>query len=61
MLSFDQGFANLTPIARPDTQAQLARMGAAPTTGTTAEFGMFMAAETLKCAAVVKAAAIKIE
>jgi tripartite-type tricarboxylate transporter receptor subunit TctC len=48
-------------IARPDTQAQLARMGAAPTTGTTAEFSVFMAAETLKWAAVVKAAAIKIE
>jgi tripartite-type tricarboxylate transporter receptor subunit TctC len=48
-------------VALPDTQAQLARMGATPTIGTPAAFAAFMAAEALKWAAVVKAARIKIE
>jgi tripartite-type tricarboxylate transporter receptor subunit TctC len=48
-------------VALPETQAQLARMGATPTIGSTASFGVFMAAESLKWAAVVKAAHIKIE
>jgi tripartite-type tricarboxylate transporter receptor subunit TctC len=48
-------------IAEPRTQAQLARMGAAPTTGSIRFFGLLIAAETLKWAAVVKAAHIRIE
>jgi len=36
-------------------------MGAEPMTGTTADFAALIAAETPKWAAVVKAAAIKIE
>ena len=48
-------------IAEPGTQARLTRMGAAPTAGTTRFFGLLIAAETLKWAAVVKAAHIRIE
>jgi tripartite-type tricarboxylate transporter receptor subunit TctC len=48
-------------IATPDTQARLARLGAAPMTGTPADFVGLIAAETPKWAAVVKAAGIRIE
>jgi tripartite-type tricarboxylate transporter receptor subunit TctC len=48
-------------IAAPDTQARLARLSAAPMTGTPADFAALIAAETPKWAAVVKAAGIKIE
>ena len=48
-------------LAAPDTQTRLARLGAAPMTGTPAEFGALIAAETPKWAAVVKAAGIRIE
>jgi tripartite-type tricarboxylate transporter receptor subunit TctC len=48
-------------IAAPETRARLARMGAEPMTGTPADFAALIAAETPKWAAVVKAAAIKIE
>jgi tripartite-type tricarboxylate transporter receptor subunit TctC len=48
-------------IAAPDTQARLARLGAAPMTGTPEDFAALIAAETPKWAAVVKAAGIKIE
>jgi tripartite-type tricarboxylate transporter receptor subunit TctC len=48
-------------IAEPGTQARLTRMGAAPMAGTTRFFGLLIAAETLKWAAVVKAAHIRIE
>ena len=48
-------------IASPETLARLARMGAAPMTGTPADFAALIAAEMPKWAAVVKAAGIKIE
>ena len=48
-------------IATQDTQARLARLGAAPMTGTPADFAALIAAETPKWAAVVKAAGIRIE
>ncbi len=48
-------------MAAPDTQARLARLGAAPMTGTPADFAALIAAETPKWAAVVRTAGIKIE
>jgi tripartite-type tricarboxylate transporter receptor subunit TctC len=48
-------------MATPDAQARLAGLGAAPMTGTPAEFAALIAAETPKWAAVVKAAGIRIE
>jgi tripartite-type tricarboxylate transporter receptor subunit TctC len=48
-------------FAAPDTQARLARLGAAPMTGTPADFAALIAAETPKWTAVVKAAGIRIE
>ena len=48
-------------VAAPETQARLARLGAAPMTGTPADFAALIATETPKWAAVVKAAGIKIE
>jgi len=48
-------------LATPETQARLARLGAAPMIGTPAEFAALIAAETPKWAAVVKAAGIRIE
>jgi tripartite-type tricarboxylate transporter receptor subunit TctC len=48
-------------LATPDMQARLARLGAAPMTGTPAEFTALIAAETPKWAAVIKAAGIRIE
>ena len=48
-------------VATPETQARLARLGAAPMIGTPAEFAALIAAETPKWAAVIKAAGIRIE
>jgi tripartite-type tricarboxylate transporter receptor subunit TctC len=48
-------------IATADTKARLARLGAAPMTGTPEDFAALIAAETPKWAAVVKAAGLKIE
>jgi tripartite-type tricarboxylate transporter receptor subunit TctC len=48
-------------FAAPDTQARLARLGAAPMTGTPADFAALIATETPKWTAVVKAAGIRIE
>ena len=48
-------------LAAPDTQARLARLGAAPMIGPPADFAALIAAEMPKWTAVVKAAGIKIE
>jgi tripartite-type tricarboxylate transporter receptor subunit TctC len=48
-------------LATPDMQTALARLGAAPQPGTPAAFADFIAAETPKWAAVVKAARITVE
>jgi tripartite-type tricarboxylate transporter receptor subunit TctC len=48
-------------IDAADTRANLAKMGAEPRVGTTAEFAALIAAETPKWAAVVKAAGIKVD
>jgi len=48
-------------LGTPQMQAALARLGAAPRPGTPAEFAAFIAAETPKWAAVVKAAHISVE
>jgi len=48
-------------LAAPETQARLARLGAAPMIGTSADFAALIATEVPKWAAVVKAAGIKIE
>jgi tripartite-type tricarboxylate transporter receptor subunit TctC len=48
-------------LAAPETQARLARLGAAPMIGTPADFAALIAIEVPKWAAVVKAAGIKIE
>jgi tripartite-type tricarboxylate transporter receptor subunit TctC len=48
-------------LAAPETQARLARLGAAPMIGTPADFAALIATEVPKWAAVVKAAGIKIE
>jgi tripartite-type tricarboxylate transporter receptor subunit TctC len=48
-------------IAQPDTQSRLAGLGAAPMTGTPADFAALIATETPKWAAVVKKADIKLE
>jgi tripartite-type tricarboxylate transporter receptor subunit TctC len=48
-------------IAAPDTQARLARLGAAPMTGTPRDFAALIASETPKWAAVVKAAHVRLE
>ncbi len=48
-------------ISMPDTQARLARLGAAPMTGTPQDFAALIATETPKWAAVVKAAHVRLE
>jgi tripartite-type tricarboxylate transporter receptor subunit TctC len=48
-------------LGTPDMQSALARLGAAPRPGTPADFAGFIAAETPKWAAVVKAAHITVE
>lgn len=48
-------------LVTPDMQTALARLGAAPRPGTPAAFAAFIAAETPKWAAVVKAAHITVE
>jgi tripartite-type tricarboxylate transporter receptor subunit TctC len=48
-------------LAAPETQARLARLGAAPLIGTPADFAALIATEVPKWAAVVKAAGIRIE
>jgi tripartite-type tricarboxylate transporter receptor subunit TctC len=48
-------------LATPEIQARLARLGAAPMTGTPEDFAALIAAETPKWAAVIKAAGIRIE
>jgi tripartite-type tricarboxylate transporter receptor subunit TctC len=48
-------------FATQDTQARLARLGAAPMTGTPDAFAALIAAEMPKWAAVVKAAGIRLE
>ena len=48
-------------LAAPDTHARLARLGAAPMTGTPQDFAALIAAETPKWAAVVKAAHVRLE
>jgi tripartite-type tricarboxylate transporter receptor subunit TctC len=48
-------------LGTPDMQSALARLGAAPRAGTPADFAGFIAAETPKWAAVVKAAHITVE
>jgi len=48
-------------IAMPETQGRLARLGAAPMTGTPQDFAALIATETPKWAAVVKAAHVRLE
>ena len=48
-------------IAAPETRATLAKLGATPKAGTPEELGAYIAAETPKWAAVVKAAHISVE
>jgi len=48
-------------LAAPDTGARLARLGAAPMTGTPADLAALIAAETPKWAAVIKTAGIRLE
>ena len=48
-------------IGAPETRATLAKLGATPKPGTPGDLGAYIAAETPKWAAVVKAAHIKIE